>query len=274
MIIDKKQFAVNRMTYPVPMMDEFFALVKEAGLSRVELRNDLEGKGIIDNLNPEEFNEIKKKYGIEVETINAVQKFNLPSNFDHAYREIEEWIDLSKKIGCKALILCPNNDVNDRRSGGEFLADTTEALKKYGPLFRDSGVTGLVEPLGFEECSLRSKKTAIDAIKASGFSDVYKVVHDTFHHYLGTDNEFYPDYTGLVHLSGVEADVEDGEMRDMHRILVSEKDRLGNREQVRALAEGGYKGVFGFEPFSEEIHVLKKFEILDAIENTINYVTK
>ena len=273
-MIDKNNFAVNRMTYPIPVMDDFFALVKEAGLSRIELRNDLEGKGIIDSLTPAEFNEMKNKYGIEVETINAVQKFNLPSNFDFAYKEIEEWITLSKKIGCKALILCPNNDVNDKRSADEFLSDTTEALKKYGKLFRDSGVAGLVEPLGFEECSLRSKKTAVEAVKASGYSDVYKIVHDTFHHYLGTDDDFYPEYTGLVHISGVEADVEDSEMRDMHRILVSEKDKLKNKEQIKALVSGGYKGVFGFEPFSEEIHLLKKFEILELIENTINYVTK
>ena len=273
-MIEKKQFAINRMTYPVPMMEEFLDLVKEAGLSKVELRNDLEGKGIIDNLSTEEFNSIKNKYGIEVETINAVQKFNLPSNIDFAYSEIEEWIALSKEIGCKALILCPNNDLNDKRSDDEFFADTALALEKYGRLFKDSGITGLVEPLGFEECSLRSKKTAVEAIKKSGFGKVYKIVHDTFHHYLGPDNDFYPEYTGLVHISGVEADVKDSEMRDMHRILISDKDRLGNLEQIKALVRGGYKGVFGFEPFSEEIHLLKKFEILEAIENTINYVTK
>ena len=133
---------------------------------------------------------------------------------------------LSKEIGCKALILCPNNDLNDKRTADEFLADTTEALKRYGRLFRESGITGLVEPLGFEECSLRSKKTAIEAIEGSGYRDVYRIVHDTFHHYLGTDKDFYPEYTGLVHVSGVESDVDDAEMRDMHRILVSEKDRL------------------------------------------------
>lgn len=139
-----------------------------------------------------------------------------------------------------------------------FLQIQQKLLKKYGKLFNDSGITGLVEPLGFEECSLRSKKTAIEAIKASGFSGVYKIVHDTFHHYLGTDNEAYPEYTGLVHVSGVEADVEDSEMRDMHRILVSDKDKLKNKEQINELVSGGYNGVFGFEPFSEEIHLLKK----------------
>ncbi len=60
-MINKKNFAVNRMTYPVPMMDDFFALVKEAGLNKVELRNDLIGKGIIDSLDAAEFNIIKKQ---------------------------------------------------------------------------------------------------------------------------------------------------------------------------------------------------------------------
>ena len=273
-MVDKKQFAVNRMTCPLPDMENFFAIVKEAGLNKVELRNDLEGKGIIDELTSSEFNSLKEKYGIDVETINAIQKFNLPSNFDYAYKEIESWITLSKEIGCKALILCPNNDINDKRTQEEFLADTTEALKKYGKLFQDSGITGLVEPLGFEECSVRSKKTAIKAIEGSGFKDIYKIVHDTFHHYLGTDDDYYPEYTGLVHISGVEANVSDLEMKDMHRVLITDKDRISNKEQIRNLVNLGYRGVFGFEPFSEEIHLLKKFDILDAIENTINYVTK
>ncbi len=47
-------------------------------------------------------------------------------------------------------------------------------------------------------------------------------------------------------------------MRDMHRILVSDKDKLKNKEQINELVSGGYNGVFGFEPFSEEIHLLKK----------------
>jgi 2-keto-myo-inositol isomerase len=273
-VLDKKQFAINRMTYPLPDMENFFQLVAEAGLNKVELRNDLEGKGIIDDLTTSEFNALKEKYKIEIESINAVQKFNLRSNFDYAYKEIKNWIALSKEIGCKALILCPNNDNNDKRTQSQFLADTTEALKKYGKLFQDSGIIGLVEPLGFEECSIRSKKTAIRAIEGSGYKGVYKIVHDTFHHYLGTDDEYYPEYTGLVHISGVEANVSDLEMKDMHRILITDKDRISNKEQIRNLVSLGYKGVFGFEPFSEEIHLLKKYEILDAIKKTINYVIK
>jgi predicted xylose isomerase-like sugar epimerase len=35
-----------------------------------------------------------------------------------------------------------------------------------------------VEPFGFSECSLRSKETAIQAIRESG-QDVYRIVHDT-----------------------------------------------------------------------------------------------
>ena len=66
---------------------------------------------------------------------------------------------------------------------------------------------GFVEPLGFAECSLRSKKMAIQAIRESG-QDVYRLVHDTFHHFLGPDDRIFPAETGIVHISGVEIDID------------------------------------------------------------------
>ena len=45
-------------------------------------------------------------------------------------------------------------------------------------------------------------------------------------------------------------------MRDAHRVLVDGRDRLGNVEQIRALAAGGYTGPCQFEPFAEELRTL------------------
>ncbi len=271
-VINKNRFALNRMVYPLVSLEDFLALAGEAGINKIELRNDLEGKGIIDEFDTSDFLKIRNRYGISIETINAVQKFNLPSNFKNAYKEIENLVSLSEAIGCRAVVLCPNNDVKDKRSAEDFIRDTSEALSSYISLFKNSGITGLVEPLGFAECSVRSKEAAVKAIDASGGRGVYKIVHDTFHHYLGTDKTFYPEYTGLVHISGVEADVADSDMRDMHRVMISSADRISNIEQITELEKGGYKGVYAFEPFSSEIHNMKKFEILPAIENTINYI--
>ena len=115
----------------------------------------------------------------------------------------------------------------------------------------------LVEPLVFLSSSLRSKQDAVDAIRAVGDEGRFKLVHDTFHHYLAGGGALFPEHTGIVHISGV---VDPGpkpeEMQDGHRILVDAHDRLGNIEQIRALLDAGYDGAFSYEPFSPEVHAL------------------
>ncbi|MGO4139887.1 hypothetical protein ACEQ6A_36365, partial [Rhizobium brockwellii] len=46
------------------------------------------------------------------------------------------------------------------------------------------GIIGLVEPLGFEICSLRSKTEAAEEIRELGAESTFRLVHDTFHHHL------------------------------------------------------------------------------------------
>ena len=270
----KQQFALNRMVYPNAGIKDFFKLTRRAGLSIVELRNDLPGKGIADSLDPHQLKDLLAEYGISIETVNAVQKFNLPSNFENAFTEIRELIDFCLITGCRGIVLCPNNDVNDKRSAKQFLSDTEAALGKYGPLFEQSGITGLVEPLGFEECSIRSKEAAVEAITASGFEKCFKVVHDTFHHYLGTDTKIFPEYTGLVHISGVEDDVEDTLMRDSHRVLTGGGDRISNRQQIDELEKAGYRGIYSFEPFSSVIHDYSSDELVKAVAESIEYLMR
>ena len=69
--------------------------------------------------------------------------------------------------------------------------------------------------------------------------------------------QFYPEWTGLVHISGVsDLKVAVNDMLDAHRVLVDEGDRLGNIAQIRTLIAAGYKGPFSFEPFSAEVQNL------------------
>ena len=86
----------------------------------------------------------------------------------------------------------------------------------------------------------------------------FRLVHDTFHHFLAGEDTIFPELTGLVHISGVEDPrVTVSDMRDPHRVLVGPADRIGNIEQVRALGAGGYRGLFSFEPFAEELRTLR-----------------
>jgi 2-keto-myo-inositol isomerase len=271
-MISKEQFSLNRIMCPALSIRDFLEMTSDCGLGYIELRNDLGSGEIIDNHNPAEINSMCRDKGITIAAINAIQKFNLPSNFSKAEEEIKRTAELCVSINCKAIILCPNNDKNDKRTASQFTTDTAEALSKYSRIFKSAGITGLVEPLGFGECSIRGKKAAIAAISRSGEGHLYKFVHDTFHHYLGTDSDFYPAQTGLIHISGVEDDIPDSEMRDCHRVLVTEKDRIGNKEQITAMVNLGYKGIISFEPFSDRVQKLEIKQLKKAVDDSISFI--
>ena len=94
--------------------------------------------------------------------------------------------------------MCPLNDGTPVSH-----ADLVAALKAMAPILRERGLVGLVEPLGFPISSMRTKRQAVAAIDEAGGGDVYRLVHDTFHHHLAGETEFFPERTGIVHISGV-----------------------------------------------------------------------
>jgi len=278
-MIKRSKISLNRIIYPKLKLEDFFKFAQDLDLNKIELRNDLPGGKIIDDYTPEQLKALSKKYGVEILTINALQKFNLGAVLPDVIKELKELINLSLSIGCKAIVLCPNNDVNDKRNSEDIFKETVKTLKSFGPLFQDSGMQGYLEPLGFEECSLRSLVTAMKAIQESDFP-VYKIVHDTFHHHLGPDtfetieNNYDISYTGLVHISGVESNIPVEEYRDNHRVLVTEQDKLQTKEQIELLLKLGYTGNISFEPFSEKIQEMEIEKIKSAINHSIQCIGK
>jgi 2-keto-myo-inositol isomerase len=278
-MMERSRFSLNRIIYPDLNLEDFFKFTADLGLNKVELRNDLPGRGIIDTYSPEQIKDLLKKYGIEILTINALQKFNLGVVLQQAIKELKELINLSLSIGCKAIVLCPNNDINDRRNSKEIFKETVGALKSFAPLFEESNLLGYVEPLGFKESSLSSLVTAMNAIKEAGCPN-YKIVHDTFHHYIGPDtfdtieDKYNLSYTGLVHISGVESVIPTEQYRDNHRILVSVQDRLKSKEQIELLIKLGYNGDISLEPFAKEVQKMEREEIKSAIDKSIGYIIK
>ena len=151
--------------------------------------------------------------------------------------------------------MCPVNDTSFAPATSERLAGLCESLAGLAPILTDHGLIGLVEPLGFAECSLRFKAEAVAAIDAVGAADRFALVHDTFHHYVADEKEFFPKRTGLVHISGVEDPAQTAAtMRDPHRVLVASSDMIGNAGQIKTLIAGGYAGAFSFEPFATSVH--------------------
>lgn len=245
-------FALNHMAAPSLRPDLFFELCRKVGVTQAEIRNDLSGNAIIDGTPAAAIGQQARDAGISLITINALQRFNDWNSAREA--EAVELADYSRDAGVAALVLVPVND-GSGQADGERQRNLRTALRALKPILSDRGLIGLVEPLGFTICSLRSKREAAEAI--DGIDGPFKLVHDTFHHHLAGEADLFPALTGLVHISGVtDGAVQVDDMRDPHRVLVDEADRLDNAGQIRALSKAGYAGPFSFEPFSPAVHAL------------------
>ncbi|MFZ1389937.1 MAG: TIM barrel protein [Thiolinea sp.] len=262
------QFSLNHMTTPNLSVQDFFALSKSLGINAVEIRNDLRDNAIIDGTSPEQVKQWAQAAGVEILSINALQRFNQWN----AEREAEaiELADYAQACGSEGLVLVPVND-GWGREDGQRQANLKTALAALKPILAARGLVGLVEPLGFEICSQRSKKEVVDAIHAVDGANTFRMVHDTFHHHLAGEGQFFPEFTGLVHISGVaDEGVPVSEMRDPHRVFVDASDKLGNVAQINTLLQQGYNGYFSFELFSSEVHQLP--EPAKAIQASVNYI--
>ncbi|WP_426240901.1 TIM barrel protein [Pararhizobium sp. DWP1-1-3] len=262
-------FALNHMTAPALSPDAFFGLAASLGIAAVEIRNDLDGNAIIDGTPAGEIKALAEKHELTIISINALQRFN---EWNEARAgEAQDLITYARDCGAKALVLVPVND-GSGQADGERQANLRRALSALKPMLEDARITGLVEPLGFEICSLRSKTEAVEAIRAVSGENRFKIVHDTFHHHLAGEEKFHPEMTGLVHISGVaDPEVSVSAMRDPHRVLVDATDRLDNAGQIRTLLEKGYAGPFSFEPFSSEVH--QSAEIKVAVRESMQFLS-
>ncbi|MCE5256493.1 MAG: TIM barrel protein [Spirochaetaceae bacterium] len=278
-MIDLKRFALNRIAAPRYALGDFFALARELGLSKVELRNDIRDGAIIDGMAPKEAAKLAADNGISIITINALQKFNLASAREKATAELRSMLELCQAIKCPAIVLCPNNDAGDTRTRETRFAETVDSLAAFGPLFQQAGIAGFVEPLGFGISSLASIAVAQKAIEKSGFGS-YKVLIDTFHLYLGPEDTsvfgagFDVSKTGLVHVSGVEDPIPASEYRDCHRILPGPKDSMKSKEIIDALIKKGYRGDFAFEPFSDRVQNMPREDFIAAMRASLKYLAE
>lgn len=235
------QFALNHMTVPTHSMKEVAALARALNMDGVELRNDL-SKAMFDG------QPATSASGIGVIALAEVKAFN-------AYTPQTRWaalglMDLAVASGAKAIALIPQVGGAKVSPGG-----LREAMVDLGPELKARGLLGLIEPIGFASSSLRDKAEVVTLIDSLDMADQFGLIHDTFHHFLSDETSFYPQYTKIVHISGVtDPRITPNEMTDAHRGLVDERDRLGNTEQIQELMRGGFNGPFSFEAFSPDVH--------------------
>lgn len=245
------KLALNHMVAPGLGYEAFFDLTRSLGLTDVEIRNDI-ATSRMDLASAKAINGWAKARGLTILSVNALQRFNQWSQT--RAQEAEELAAYAAAAGAQALVLCPVNDTAFTPATAERLAGLREALRGLAPILKRHGLKGLVEPLGFAECSLRLKAEAVAGIDDSGAPEHFALVHDTFHHFVAGEQQMFPQRTSLVHISGVVDRAQSAAtMRDPHRVLVDGKDMIDNTGQIKALLASGYTGAFSFEPFAAEV---------------------
>ncbi|MGX9334317.1 TIM barrel protein (plasmid) [Klebsiella grimontii] len=270
MTIERQRFCINRKVALNLGIERFFKLVQRVGLNKVEIRNDMPGGKVTDDLSREQVRELAASYELEIITINAVYPFNRPDAKTLALTE--ELLQDAQGTGAKALVLCPLNDGTPIAA-----AQTQSAIAQLTPLFKKYGIQGLVEPLGFRQSSLRSAVQAQALIRQAG--SPFKILLDSFHHYLyeNAEQEFANHIDirgiGLVHLSGVEDTRAKETLVDEDRFMLTNKDVMNNVGLVQRLEKSGYRGIYSFEPFSSTLTNWGEDEIERQINHSIALIT-
>lgn len=238
--------ALNHILFPDRDALELIALADSLGCAGVELRVD--GlRGLDDPAQSGRFltqaREARRaaaERSMRVLALCELRAFN--DWTDERAHSARELVELSNACGAEAILLLPRND-GFGHGNGERQASLRLALRELGPMLGEAGLVGLIEPLGFERCSLRSKAEVVNAIESLGERGRFQLVHDTFHHHLAGEGESFAAHTGLVHVSSVvDPSLSLSQMRDADRVLPNARDRLSSLEQISRLRADGYTG--------------------------------
>jgi len=263
---------LNRVIKPQIPLEEFLKFTADLGIKYVEVRNDFTNKGVLDGLSDAALKEAFKENGIKALTINALYPFEDVKVLRENIEKLKGLIAEAKRIDCPEIVLCPLNDANDKRNSAQRADELVAALNAYGPLFDQVKMIGLIEPLGFEISSLRTKRAALEGIAKCNYPESYKLLHDTFHHYLSGEAEFFPKETAIVHVSGLLPGKTKTATTDEDRILVTEDDIMDNRGQVAALLKAECTAPVSYEPFSSQVRGLPMSELKAQLQKSIHYL--
>ena len=231
--LSQPRFALNHMTAPRLELGDFFGLARSLGLTRSRSATISPATRFSMERRRRRCGRWPTTAGVSIISINALQRFN---EWTRARTRGGRARRLCEGLRRKALVLVPVND-GTGRANGERQGNLRVALKALKPILSSRGITGLVEPLGFEICSLRSKQEAADAIRAVGRRPD---VPAGPRHLPPSSRRAACDLPEAdragPHFGRDRCGRLGGDMRDPHRVLVDRDDRLGNIAQIRALA--------------------------------------
>lgn len=277
-MISVDRFCLNRKAAPGVSLADTIRFVAKAGLQNIELRNDLYGAAdnstILDHLNGLDVKKLLGENDVSVETINAIGNMDKRDSIDENIASLTEMLEMSKDFNLKNIIFCPVRSNADSRSPQQRKSEAVQNVREYSKLLKKYQVNGLIEPLGFLDSTLRYPWEGQTVIEESSV-DNFKLVADTFHYYLAgvTDEVFKqkidPAYIGLVHLSAVTNNKSREQLDDQDRYMLSDNDVMHSARMANNIEKSGYKGLYAFEPFSDD---LKKYSEEKAVTELLKSI--
>lgn len=266
------RFSLSRVTAPHLSFDDFLKLSQSVGIDAIEvLCSDVPDLDHTDITKCKPIVEHCQKHHIKILGLNALFPFDVWNK----EREVQaiKLFKTAQAIQADGVVCWPLNDSNDKRTDTQRHQDLRTALTGLKKIALDYGVKAYIEPVGFFTASMRFKPEAIEAIDAVGGKDIIQLVHDTFHHHLSSETQFFPEYTGLVHISGVkDATLPLEKIRDEDRYLVDDQDVLNTVDQLKHLWGHGYTGYATFEPFAPTVQ--NSPTIADDLKTSIEFIKK
>ncbi|MEM1235776.1 MAG: TIM barrel protein [Pseudomonadota bacterium] len=239
-----ESFALNHVSAPSLGWREFSDLAQGLGCKGIELRNDLP-KPIFEGDDARDVGLYCADNGLRILALAEVYGFNeLTPEIEMQTAELAKLAQLS---GAESIVLIP------RKGGGPVSYESLcGALERLGEVLSDHGVRGLVEPLGFQDSTLRDFSQTRRAIRETHGAGVFGIVHDTFHHHLAKEDALSAEYVSIIHVSGV-SEFSDSEFQDADRVLVEEQDRLGTVDQLAKLIRAGCTASVSYEIFAQGV---------------------
>lgn len=243
------KFAMNRTCAPQLSLADFLDLVGGAGVSVVEIRNDIEGREFMDGTEPSAILAHLQSANINVASVNALQRFNDWSK--QRETEARTLFGYAARLGAPGVVLCPVHNLDHGLTKTEAEKKLREGLRHLRPILLDLGIKGYVEPLGMRGSTLKKQSMAVSAIGDVDGWDAYELCFDTFQFFRCGDTELFPQHIGLAHMSGIaRPDLSPVELTEPDRVLIEDFDRVDNIGQLRALRDSGYEGFVSMEPFN------------------------
>lgn len=249
--------ALNQKTAPHLSYEAFLDLAKALGCVGVEPRNDL-GRALFDGIPARDAGIMARERGLRLLGLSEVYPFN--DWKAETASAVQALIVAAVESGAETLSLIPRVDGKAAEDGVRQAA-LRLAIREILPMLAGTNLLALVEPIGFPLSSLKDKAELIEAIEAEGASVHFRLVHDTFQHTIAGSGPLFPDYTAIVHISGI-SDPKPilDEKLDAHRVLVDADDRCGTLGQIAALLQAGYEGAFSFECTSPIVQASERLE--------------